>query len=678
MSPSRTKTTEPPVSLWLDRLLARRGTRHNTLGPTGARVFCSRLENAFGLRGRFAFVHDYSDDDALTDPAHLTIKVNGEALEGNRAACMWYPSHARRQVKELGLGVIESKFITWDDVLCDVVNLANHGEEPLTVRLEVRTAAATELARSGKDTILGSRAVYGRRLNLVLAMRATRSAPTDRLICELRLKPGEQTSLLIALAVGVKQNEAVRALGRWAGSDDPLAEQQRQYQRWFDANCPQFDCPEERLVRLWWYRWFLVRHNLMDARLGGLPHPCVYPVKSGAQARLSARHGWPILRELRWLRDPALAQSQIMAQLQTETPDGFFGDGWLQPPPTTPTPETPLDATVALPAAFGEALGVHPWPEVLPQLTAACARTLAALRKQRDPNNNLLLAGPTAPVERVDSTAFFAASLRATGELLGLLGKKVDAQWHEGLAEKCRETLVSQMWDEWQRFFCDRQDEAPCADGPYARQLLPFALGQVPTDPRYTAAFETVFSPEHLWSPYPVREVSREVDRQAGILPELNAVTAEALAHAVRHREHPGPDRRQLLDFITRSASLAFEEGDPYRPQSRERYDAESGLGDGALEVLSYSFSDLLIRLIAGLLPQGDETLLIDPLAEGWTHFRLDALPYRGHNLTIIWESRPEGERYPDATAGLTVRVDGQLVAQSPTLEKITAELPKR
>jgi hypothetical protein len=55
---------EEPVRQPLDRLLAWRGTRDNTLGPTGARLACTRLENALGLRGRFAFIHD-TDDAAL-------------------------------------------------------------------------------------------------------------------------------------------------------------------------------------------------------------------------------------------------------------------------------------------------------------------------------------------------------------------------------------------------------------------------------------------------------------------------------------------------------------------------------------------------------------------------------------------------------------------------------------
>ncbi|MEI6500343.1 MAG: hypothetical protein WCP21_04865, partial [Armatimonadota bacterium] len=635
MSQARPTVRQPdPRPLWLDRLLARRGNRHNTLGPTGARVFCAHLDNAFGLCGRFCFVHDLSAEDALTDPARLTISANGEPLDGNRAACMWYPSHSRRQIRERKLGVVEAKFITWDDVLCDVVSLTNHGSDPLIVRLEVATAATSELARTGKDTIVGHRSVYGQRLNLVLAMRATRTAPADRLICELRLEPGEQTSLLVALGVGLRQNEAQKALSRWAACDDPLAEQQHQYQRWFDVTCPRFDCPDERFTRLWWYRWFLVRRNLSDARTGTLTRTVCYPGKSGPLARLSAAHGYAILREVRWLRDPALAHSQILAHSENTSAEGLYQDSLLQEPiepPTTPA----LDAALGLPAAFAEALRVHPLPGLQTQLTAGMASYLTALRKQRDPNHNLLVEGPDSPNERVDSTAFFAASLQATADALAQLGKKIDAQWHGGLAEKCREALLSQLWSDWDRCFADA-GEAAEAGG--ARALLPFALGLVPDEPKYAEAFAALVDTKQLWSPYPVAEASQRLVREAVVRPELNAMIAEVMADAVRNRQQNTLAADHLMTFVGQYAGLMFEDGDLTSPQSREHYSGLTGLGSGALDVLTDSFNDLLIRLLVGLSPWSDDALVLDPLATGWSHFRLDQVPYHGHLLTVIWE----------------------------------------
>lgn len=658
----------------LDRLLARRGVRHNTLGPTGARVFCPHLENAFGLRGRFCFVHD-REPDVLADPARLTISVNGEALEGNRAACMWYPSHARRQVKELGLGVVESKFISWDDVLCDVVSLTNHTDQPLQVRLEVQTAATEDLARTGKDTLVGNAKLCGQRIWLVLAMPTTRSAPAETLICEIRLKPGEQTSLLIAMAVGLRQNETQKILGRWANCDDPLAEQQRQYQRWFEQNCPGFDCPDERLVRLWWYRWFLARHNLADPRLGPLQRSFCYPGKSGALARLSCDDALPILRELRWLRDPALAYGQILSHLDRQSAEGLYEDGWLQASAEMNTTAPAMDAATALPAAFGEVLQVHPDVEFLARLADSMAQNLVAVRRLRDADNNLLLADVDAAAERVDTTTFFAASLAAAGHVLARAGKSLDARWHEGLAEKVRQALVEGLWSDWDRFFMDAPLAGSEAPSKSARALLPFAWGFVPDDGKYDSALSALIDADQFWSPHPVSELAQDVCSRPMVCPVLNAVAADAMADALRHRRDETISRGKLMEFLWLSARLLCEEDDCNRPQSREAFNGRTGVGEGALDVLLDNFNDTIIRALAGVTPQWDDTLVVDPLAAGWPHFRLQDLPYRGHLVTISWESRPEGERDPNTLPGLTVMVDGQVAAQSPDLEKITLPL---
>jgi hypothetical protein len=347
-------------------------------------------------------------------------------------------------------------------------------------------------------------------------------------------------------------------------------------------------------------------------------------------------------------------------------------------PPDSGKLEPRLDATVGLPATFADALSVHPDAALLSELAPGLAINLAALRKLRDTDNNLLLEDPALPVERVDSTAFYAASLHATAEALSLLDKKVDAQWHEGLAGRCRQALLDMFWCGWSDFFFDMLPGSNLpVESRETRALLPFALGFVPDDPQYNAAFEVLVDPKALWTPYPVADVALDIAAGGIVRPDLNAMVADVMADAIRNRRQNVIDRLRLKQFVDLYARLMCEEGDPARPQNRHSYDAQTGQGEGALDVFTDAFNDLLIRHLIGLVPQADGTLVVDPLAHGWRHFRADDVPYRGHLVTIIWESRPEGERYADAVAGLTVRVDGQLVAQSPQLEKIVASLPQ-
>ena len=64
----------------------------------------------------------------------------------------------------------------------------------------------------------------------------------------------------------------------------------------------------------------------------------------------------------------------------------------------------------------------------------------------------------------------------------------------------------------------------------------------------------------------------------------------------------------------------------------------------------------------------------IDPLAPpDWPYFALDDLPYRGHQLTILWDK--SGARY-GCGAGLHLLADGREIASLNALGKIMAKLP--
>ncbi len=678
MSSSHTNGSGVPD---LDRLLATRGLRRHTLGPTGARVFCRRLENALGVRGRFCVLHD-RDEAALPDPIILRLSVGDEQVAAARAACMWYPSHARRQTKEAGLGLVEHKFITWDDVICDVLSLTNHAAEPLAVRVEAETGAVPDVTRAGRDTLAGTGPILGERARVLLAMPTTRGVPPQTLVCDLTLAPGESTSLLLALAVGLRQGEAQTAMKRWALDPDPLARHQQEYQEWFVRNCPTLDCPDERFLRLWWYRWFLLRHNLVCDGA-----PAFHEARQGDHTDVAPVGAPLVLQEARWLRDAAFTHGEMRALMRpqvaasTARPDGS--------PAAVPVKEW-------LPAAFWQALQVWPDEELTAQAAEYALRHLAAVRECCDPNNDLLLSGGVGPLgseaeaalattEAVDHSAMYAASLRAAGEMLARAGREVDARWHTGLAERCRDALLAGLWDEWDHCFYDRDGATgePLRT-PQAGGFAPFAFGLVPDDPQYVRALALLVDEGHFWTEHPVAQVSRAArsangspDPLAGLsLPYTNSLIAEAMACAIRSLKQRHLTRRRLMDFLWLYAGLQFEADDLARPLTREAYASDTGEGLGASDCLQSSFNDLLIRHVAGLTPRPDDTLEVAPLCTGWEWFAVRDVPYRGRRISIVWDRRADRRRPAGVPRGLSVYVNGDLVAESPDLERLTVPLP--
>ncbi len=63
-------------------------------------------------------------------------------------------------------------------------------------------------------------------------------------------------------------------------------------------------------------------------------------------------------------------------------------------------------------------------------------------------------------------------------------------------------------------------------------------------------------------------------------------------------------------------------------------------------------------------------------LPEGsWDYFCLDAVPYHGHMLTIIYDKT--GKKYGKGI-GLRILADGKEIGSSKTLGRLTAPLPKK
>jgi hypothetical protein len=73
-------------------------------------------------------------------------------------------------------------------------------------------------------------------------------------------------------------------------------------------------------------------------------------------------------------------------------------------------------------------------------------------------------------------------------------------------------------------------------------------------------------------------------------------------------------------------------------------------------------FADPLITGLIGLRPRADNRIELRPLlpAGEWSYFAIDALPYHGHLLTVLWDST--GARYGKGK-GMRLLVDGKQVA---------------
>ena len=74
---------------------------------------------------------------------------------------------------------------------------------------------------------------------------------------------------------------------------------------------------------------------------------------------------------------------------------------------------------------------------------------------------------------------------------------------------------------------------------------------------------------------------------------------------------------------------------------------------------------------------RADDVVEVNPLipADKVSHCAVDHVSYHGHTLAIVWDR--DGSHYGKGK-GLSLFIDGKLASSSPTIARITAQLPTR
>jgi len=115
------------------------------------------------------------------------------------------------------------------------------------------------------------------------------------------------------------------------------------------------------------------------------------------------------------------------------------------------------------------------------------------------------------------------------------------------------------------------------------------------------------------------------------------------------------------------------------RPWVAENLDADTGKWIVDLPRSVYynhsGFADLVVTGLAGLRPRADNEIQVKPLVpeKTWPWFCLDAIPYHGKSLTILWDA--DGSHYGRGV-GLRLLIDGNEAAHRADLGELKVALP--
>ena len=309
---------------------------------------------------------------------------------------------------------------------------------------------------------------------------------------------------------------------------DPFKRNEAAFNAWFEKNVPAFQTTEPDILKLYYYRWFLVKRSIHDPKNFIANHPYKRPsiYESPIGDWFCAVIGLPIpvqLQETRWLRDITPGKNHILNWAERVhyqyreylqfTPAAMWNFYKIHPDPE-------IRAAVAQPATdyAWKDVPVHGQPQLPVQegswpTGAEYQPNFYQFTKPQpwDWRHDVQGHGqgfPYAKSVRLDKAAFTIANLYGAANFMEELGNTRSFTDSRNQADRMMKTIRDRHWKDGFFYAADPEtyalaDQAACYDG-----FLPFLFGML-RDPQYFTAFDKFFDPAWFWSDYPITTVAK-------------------------------------------------------------------------------------------------------------------------------------------------------------------------
>ena len=586
--------------------------------------------------------------------------------------------------------------VTKDDVVVSRLNFQNNGNRLVTRRVEISgdcrgsfdwrgTVGGEKITRrDGNGVLMMDKNVFPGVLPDGLAMaiggnvapvESDVSTPgTYRLVYEIQVPAHGKRDLVLACAVERSAQTAHANLARVLKQADPLEVNRTDWEQFYGRDVPQFDSSDAKLNELYDFRWFLLKFSTAGGNLGLFKYPVVMEGRQAYQTY--SCYSAPFMAfDMNWSNDPQVGFGHIANMTQVAYEDGRFP--WYASPRTNHVPlDHPSKTGLSLlPYAAWEWYQIHGDQTRLRALYPTMKKNVQWWIRDRDPDGNGLFSidhqletgmddlhrrwktGTPARYEAVDATTYALLNLQAVSKMARELGETQDANFFSLYAQKSAKALQTLTWDATLQRFRDRNPNSGelsdynsiCIFYPMMSNAMQSA--QMKEVNRY------LLNPNEYWTAHPLPALSQSD-------PEFDPVKRywagpswpAATSHVI---EGFASSAKRLDRSLLPQAAELFRRaaGNHLQPRADfyERYDPFSGKGlSGFRDYMHSWWIDIYIRHVAGLEPQDDGSVVIDPLPMKLKFFALRNAPHRGHKIDVLWNAAPD--------VGLTVRLDGKTV----------------
>ena len=449
---------------------------------------------------------------------------------------------------------------------------------------------------------------------------------------------------------------------------------------WMARNIPLFNCPDKDFEEMFYYRWWTLRKHIKRTPVGyGMTEFLVQRSYADRYNLIACAIGHHVM-ETRWLRD-----TTYLHQILNTWYHGNEGK--------------PMQKMVKFsswnPAAVYEAYKVHGDKDFLLALKPSLEEEYARWQSTNRLDNGLywqgdvqdgmeesISGGRKKKYARPTINSYMFGNAQALAAINALAGDQLKADSYSKEAQQQKSLIENKLWNSNHQFFETMRGDTLAA----VREAIGFIpwYFNMPEAGKYDEAWKQVEDEKGFSAPYGLTTAERRhpqfrshgtgtCEWDGAIWPFASSQTLTAMINYINNYPQPVVGKETFFKQMKRYVESQHHRGRPYIGEYLDETNGAWLMGDR--ERSRYynhsTFNDLVITGIAGIRPQADGSVEINPLvpAGQWPYFCLDNVSYHGHTLTVIYDH--DGQRYHQGK-GLTLLVDGKKVAQRKDLGKLT------
>lgn len=453
---------------------------------------------------------------------------------------------------------------------------------------------------------------------------------------------------------------------------------------WMQQNIPLFECPQQNMEEIFYYRWWTLRKHIKKTPQGFVMTEFLVQRSYADKYNLISSGLGHHIYESRWLHHKQYMDENLLVWYRGNNGKPLnklrFYSSWN------------MDAIYNRFLVNGDRSFVL---NLLPDLDADYQAWEKEKQRPdglywqydvRDAMEETISGGRKEKNPRPSINGYMYGNANAMAALWQLKGDATKAADYLQKAKTVKAATQSKLWNSEHDFFEVRKEQGDTL------AAVKEAIGFIPwyfnmPDSSYNIAWKSLTDTKTFCAPFGITTADRshpqfrthgccKCEWDGAVWPFATAQTLTGMANLLQVQPAPYVSKQDYFQLLNTYVESQYYRGRPY---IGEYLDEKTGYWlKGDEERSRYynhsTFNDLIITGLVGLRPRADNVLEVSPLLpqHTWKWFCLDNVLYHGKIISIVWDE--DGTKYKRGK-GLSVWVNGKKVASSLSLEKITGKL---